>query len=310
MDVKAHFGFARVAIAALYAVLKPMLATTLLITTGSLIAQQPDVIEKKPKSRSLTWDPPNIDSPVRSANPLPPCVLADVLGKVGARTNELVADLQNFTAQEKIAYATSGIEGFLFDHGSEKFDYVVSLRHAEGIPVVQENRNPARGNDQSAVAAVDRGLPEMALMFLPNMQDDYEMKCEGISDWKGQPTWVVHFQQRLDKPSRTFSLHGESDVYPAPLKGHAWIASDSGEVVHLETGLMKEIPITKVHHWYVAIDYAPVKFPARDVSIWLPQIAESYYDFGDHRMIIYHTFTTFNLFWTQTNLKIEKPKQP
>jgi hypothetical protein len=299
-----------VAIAALCAVLKPMLAATLLITTGSLIAQQPGGTEKKPKSRSLTWDPPNIDSPVRSANSSPPCVLADVLGKVGARTNELVTDLQNFTAEEKIAYATSGIEGFFLDRGSEKFDYVVSLSHAEGIPVVQENRNPARGSDPSVVATVDRGLPEMALMFLPNMQDDYEMKCEGISEWKGQPTWVVHFQQRLDKPSRTFSLHGESDVYPAPLKGHAWIAPDSGEVLHLETGLMKEIPVTKVHHWYVAIDYGPVQFPARDVRIWLPQIAESYYDFGDHRIVIYHAFTNFMLFWTQTDLKIGKPKQP
>jgi hypothetical protein len=136
------------------------------------------------------------------------------------------------------------------------------------------------------------------------------MRCEGATEWKGQRTWVVHFQQRPDKPGRTFSFRFRNTVYPARLKGNAWITADSGEVVHLETSLMEGIPPVKVYQWNLAIDYVPVQFRTRDVRIWLPEIANSYYDFGDHRAIIYHTFTDFLLFSIQTDQKIDKPKQP
>ena len=299
---------AGLSIAALCSVLTLILSGVLIIPCASLMAQQSDDADKKLKNRNLSWNPPNVDSPIRSANTSPPCVLADVLEKAGARTNELTTDLQNFTAQEKIAYRTSDREGFVMDSGSETFDYVVVFQRVQGTPVVEESRKPARGDSVSSIAGGERGLAEIVLMFLPNMQSDYEMKCEGGADWKGQRTWVVHFQQRRDKPARTSSFTDSGAVYPIKLKGHAWISVDSGEVVHLEAGLMEEIPVTKVHQWYVAMDYLPVKFPTHDVTIWLPQMADSYYDFGDHRTVVFHTFTNFILFWTDTDLKIGKPK--
>ena len=306
--MKTNSTFAGLTITGLCAIFTPILSAALLMTSSSLLDQQSDDADKKLKNRSLSWSPPNVDSSIRSAGSSPPCVLANVLENAGARTNELVTDLQNFTAQEKIAYRTSDREGFALDGGSESFDYVVVFPHAQGTPIVEESRKPMRGDSPSSIADGERGLAEIVLMFLPSLQSDYEMKCEGGAEWKGQRTWVVHFQQRPDKPSRTSSFTDRGIVYPTKLKGHAWISADSGEVVHLEAGLMEEIPITKVHQWYVAIDYVPVKFPTHDVTIWLPQIADSYYDFGDHRTIVYHTFTNFILFWTQTDLKIAKPK--
>jgi hypothetical protein len=295
-------------IAVLCGVLAPILVATLLFASASIAAQQSEDADKKLKSRPLTWSPPNVDSPVHSATSSPPCVLPNVLEQAGARTNELVTDLQNFTAQETISYRTSDREGLALDTDSGAFNYVVTLQQAQGHPIVEENRKPTRGSSLSPAMAQDTGLPEMVLIFLPEMQGDYEMKCEGAAEWEGQRAWVVHFQQRPDKPGRTYSFLVGGEIHPARLKGHAWIAADSGEVVHLEMGLMEGIPAFKLRQWYLAISYVPVKFVTHDVTIWLPQIADSFSDFGDHRTIFYHTFTNFNLFWTQTNLKIEKPK--
>lgn len=150
----------------------------------------------------------------------------------------------------------------------------------------------------------------MALMFLPSMQGDYEMICEGAAEWEGQSAWVVHFRQRSDKPSRTFSFQLGNDLFHAGLKGHAWIGADSGQVLHLETGLMEGIPAAKVVEWYLAADYVPVQFQTPHVQLWLPQTADSYLDFGEHRTLIFHTFTNFMLFSIQTEQKIQKPKQP
>jgi hypothetical protein len=285
-------------------------ACALLATPESLAAQQSGDVEKKLKSRSLHWSPPALDTPVHGLSSSSPCALAQVLEQAGGRAVEMITNLQNFTAQEKIQYQTSDLQNFVKDFGSETFEYVVVFGPLQKGLVVQENRNPTRGSNLSPVATQDAGLPEMLLIFLPKMQEDYDMSCEGAVEWNGHFTWVVRFRQRRDRPSRTFSFRVEKSVYPARLEGRAWIASDSGEIVHMETGLMEEVPAVKVRHWSLSIDYAPVQFQTQSIKIWLPQTVDGYCDYGDHRTIVYHTFTDFLLFSVQTDQKIEKPKQP
>ncbi len=237
-------------------------------------------------------------------------MLSSVLRQSGARADELTTNLQNFTAQEKIEFKFMGNMGDYLPSGTGTFDYtVVFEQHPEGL-AVQESRVPEGGSRVFLASNQDVGLPDMALIFLPNFQGDYEMKCEGAAAWNGQPTWVVHFQQRADKPSHTISFTDKGAAHPAKLKGRAWIAQDSGEVMHLETALMEGVPAVKVLQWFLSIDYAPVQFRTRDARVWLPQTVDAYCDFGDHRTIFYHTFTKFLLFSVQTDQTIEQPKNP
>jgi len=299
-----------VAALSLIFVLTSILMPALPMTPASLAAPQSGDTEKKLKNRSLSWSPPALDSPVHSLASSSPCDLAKVLKQAAMRESEQVANLQNFTAQEKIEYRTSDVENIVRDSGSETFDYIVVFQQSPGGMVFEEKRNPKHGSGVSDAATQDMGLPEMVLIFLTNMQDDYEMSCEGAVEWHGQLTWVVRFQQRKDKPSRTYSYRVDNVVYPARLRGRAWIASETGEVIHMETGLMEGVPAVRVRNSYLAIDYAPVQFKTQPVKIWLPKLVDSFHDFGDHRTIIFHTFTDFLLFSVHTDQKIEKPKQP
>ncbi|MGB7285012.1 MAG: hypothetical protein WBE13_22315 [Candidatus Acidiferrum sp.] len=283
---------------------------TWLLTSGSLVAQESADTGKKPKHRNLIWSPPAVDAPVHSLVSAPPCVLANVLEQASESVSELVTNLQNFTAREKIEYQTSDRDGMIQDLGSAMFDYIVVFQQSPGGLVFQEMRNPEHGSSLSAAAQQDMGLPEMVLIFLPNMQADYEMSCEGAVESNHQRSWIIRFRQRKDKPSRTYSFRVNKVVYPVGLKGRAWIASDSGEVVHMETSLMEEVPAAGVHHAYLSIDYAPVQFQTKPVRIWLPQSVDGFCDFGDHRTIVYHTFSNFMLFSVQTDQKLGKPKQP
>jgi len=265
--------------------------------------------DKKLKNRSLVWNPPNLDSPVPNVSSTPPCDLSAVLAQAAERTSAMISNLQNFTAEENISYQSSDRQNFIQDAGSSSYDYVVIFQHGSNEPIVDERRTPRHGTP-SPMAAQSRGLPEIVLLFLPNLQTDYEMKCDGQLAWDGQPAWLVEFQQRPDHPSRTFAFRTPNGVYSAQLKGRAWIAADSGEILHLETGLMHGIPAVKVYRMYLSITYAPVRFQARDVRVWLPHIADVYYDYGELRTIVYHTFSDFLLFSVDTDQKIEKPKSP
>jgi VWFA-related protein len=289
-------------------------------TPQSSAALQPPVAprakdaEKKPKSNPMIWNPPKVDAPLRSLSSPSPCLLSNVLEQAGSRAEELVANLQNFTAQEKIEYQLLGNSALLLEGGKGTFDYTVVFGQRLGGLVVQESRRPERGGRVLPVSIQDVGLPEMALIFLPNFQRDYELKCEGAAEWNGQPTWVVHFQQRKDRPSHTASFGVRGVAYPAQLEGRAWIAQDSGrdsgEVMHLETSLMEAVPAANVRQMYLSIDYAPVQFRTENARFWLPQAADAYGDFGDHRTIVYHSFTNFLLFSVRTDQIIEKPNDP
>ena len=271
-------------------------------------------VEKKAKSKQLFWYPPDVDAPLRSRIASPPCSLSNVLEQAGARANELVTNLQNFTAEEKIEYRVLGSMGLLLEGGKGTFDYTVDFEQSLGGLAVQESRTPERGSHDFPASSQDVGLPDLALIFLPNFQGDYDMKCEGATEWNGQATWVVHFQQRKDRPNHTASFSVRGVAYPAELKGRAWIAQDSsqdsGEVLHLETSLMEAIPAANVRQMYLSIDYAPVQFRTENVRVWLPQAAAAYDDFGDHRAMINHSFTNFLLFSVRTDQSIEKPNAP
>jgi hypothetical protein len=286
-----------------------LLSGLLLAIPGSRADGQVSFEQKLP-NREPRWDPPDVEArlkPLRSASP---CELSAVLEQAGARANDLVRNLENFTAQERIEYRSLGVSGNRLDSRTGAFDYVVAFEQALGGLTVQESRKAARGSQEFPVSNQDVGLPDLALIFLPEFQGDYEMRCEGEAEWGRQPTWVVHFQQRADKPGHTVSFSTNGGVYPAKLRGRAWIAADSGEVVHLETTLMEGVPTLKVREWYLSIDYAPVQFRKRNVRVWLPQAVDAYCNYGDHRTIIYHTFSDFRLFSVEANTVIEKPKEP
>ena len=264
--------------------------------------------ESKIISRSLNWAPPLVDTPLHPGTSSPPCVLSAILEQAGARAAELYTNLESFSAQEQIEYQASDHMGYLQDARTGTFDYVVLFQQSPGGTNVQESRQPKHGSRLLTVFTQDVGEPEMALMFLPEIQSDYEMNCEGAVEWNGQSAQVVRFAQRKDRPSHTLSFRdSKGAVYPAKLKGRAWIAAASGEVIHLELSLMQEIPKARVRHWYLSIDYAPVQFRAQNVRMLLPLAVDVFCDFEDHRTIVYHTFRDFKLFSVQTDEATTQP---
>lgn len=73
---------------------------------------------------------------------------------------------------------------------------------------------------------------------------------------------------------------------------------------------MEAVTNANVRQMYLSIAYALVQFLTQNVRLWLPKSVEAYGDFGDHRAIIFHTFSNFLLFSVQTDHTVEKPKAP
>jgi hypothetical protein len=220
-------------------------------------------------------------------------------------------NLPNFTADERIQLESIGPLGDQPEFHNGTFEYLVTPTMTPSGAVIEETRTATKGGGPLFADAQNRGVPELALIFLPRLQTDYDMRCEGEAKWNGDPAWVIHFGQRSGVPGHTFSYTDAlGAVHVAKLKGRAWIVADSGEVVHLETALMEPMPEIRVRNAWLAIDYGPVQFHSQNVRFWLPQTVDAYTQFDDQRLIVYHTFANFMLFSVHAKQQIKKPTEP
>jgi tetratricopeptide (TPR) repeat protein len=264
--------------------------------------------EPEASSKHLNWSPPHVDAPLPSLAAIPPCDVNKVLEKVGSHALELTGNLQNFTADEQIRYEKSSYSGVPQENDTGMFHYVFAFeQHGEGV-VSQEYRNPWKGGHFFPASSQDTGEVTLELIFRPDMETDYEMTCEGRDQWKGRDAWVIRFQQRKDKPRRTMRFEIQGREIGVMLKGRAWVGVESGQVLHMESGLMHDIPDIGLRGGTLIVDYAPVEIRSRNLQLWLPQELEAFWEFGTYRVILLHSFSNFKLFTVDTEENAQKPK--
>src|SRR6266850_1983054 len=95
---------------------------------------------------------------------------------------------------------------------------------------------------------------------------------------------------------RTYQSGTQGPVYSVPLKGRAWISADNFQIVRLETDLVASLPQIRLEADHAAIEYGPVHFQSRNLDMWLPQIAEVFYDWRGRRTHRRHSFKNYLLF--------------
>jgi len=291
-----------------------MIAALILCSAATLRAQAPNTPSSapnpaKPKIHGKIWSPPNVDARLGSLSTSQSCSLPEVLARTGQRAQELVDNLQRFTADEQVQFYLFDSFDRLKSSESASYNYIANFEQRPGSFSVDETRDVPPGGKGLSVGTPDRGLPALPLIFHPYYQGDYAMRCEGAMDWNGTPAWVIHFVQRKDKPSRTRGIDTPEGEVPFKLKGRAWIAQDSYQVLHIETNLVEPVLQLQIITDAVSISYAPVEFRAQNATLWLPQSAETFTENSRGRTVVAHTFSDFLLFSVQSNQTIAKPQE-
>lgn len=260
--------------------------------------------------QNLKWAPPKVDASVKSLATIPACDLSDVLKQAAVNALALATNLEKFTAQEHIDYVMLDRDGMVEQYDSGTFQYVYSIEQQDGKSVSREYRSPIKGSHVFRAAEQEVGGAAIALMFLPDLQSDYEMRCEGSDERNGQMDWIVHFEQRKDRLSRTAKIWANSVAHPGVFKGRAWISRDTFQVVHLEAGLMDGVPDIGLEGMAFSVDYGLVQNTLGTLKFWLPHAIDTYWDFNAHRTILAHKLSQFELFAVETKESVEGAKQP
>jgi hypothetical protein len=265
--------------------------------------------ESEKRKPDEIWLPEDIDRAVPRVASGVACSLPAVLDGAGKRIEELVQNVDRFTATEILTHRTIDRSGGMGSPLTVKFDYLVSYGEDQtGSLRVDEVRNGGSALDQFPSHIASIGTPSMVLIFHPRNAVNFKMECEGLGEWRGQPAWQVRFEQRADRPNTTLSFIMNHSVYDVNLRGRAWILADSYQVARLETDLEQSIPKIRLRLYHESVEYRPAQSSTNQLELWLPSSTEIYMDFQGHRFYREHSFSDFRIFSVETKYQINNPK--
>jgi len=256
----------------------------------------PLVAAAEPTFSVRPWQPPSIDlnKPYVAANASCP---ADIVEKTGTRVEEFVEDVSRIAAIERLLHEQLDEMGDALTKETRTFNYVASfVESAQGSIAVDEYRQVHLGLGDFPDHISSSGFATLALVFHPKMRDSFEMSCEGLGELRGQPTWLVHFKQREDRPAQMHDYRVGGVLYSLHLKGRAWITADKFQIERIESELISPVPEIRLAGEHQVVEYGPVPFAKRNIQLWLPQSAEIYLDFRRHRYYRKHSFDHYMLF--------------
>ena len=241
------------------------------------------------------WGPPGVDDVKPLANVDVPCPYNQVIDMSGQRVKELVDSITQFAATEEMVHEQLDPVGKPITKETRKFNYVASITEATpGLLAVDEYRDLRYGISDLPDRIVTSGFMSLALIFHPDMRENFQITCEGLGEWHGQATWLMYFRQRKDKPNRFAEFTVGSDSYPINMKGRAWITADTFQIVRIESELMDRVPLLAVQHQIA--EYGPVHFQRKNIDLWLPQSVDLYFELNRRRYYRRHSFDHFMLF--------------
>ena len=215
--------------------------------------------------------------------------------------------MTRFAAVEDLFHQALDENGNPVRTQTRKFNYVASISEPKpGFLVVDEYRADKLSPEGYPDHIASSGFAALALVFQPHMRDNFEMICEGLGDWHGQASWLVHFHQRDDRPSRMHAYKVDNQEHPVRMRGRAWITAEKFQIVRIEAELVKPMPEIQLLSEHQLVEYGPVPFPKRNV-LWLPKSAEIYFEFRKHRYYRRHSFDHYMLYSVDSE---ERRKEP
>jgi hypothetical protein len=302
-----------VAVAAASGNVAPSLPASTTQTEQALLEKPPDAplaSSRNPRTKDDSWVPLDVDNDIPPVSQTPACPINTVLSKAGKRIQELISNVDKFTATEVVEHQSVDKSGQMRSPEIRKFSYLVSMTQApNGHMNVEEYRDGGSDPDKFPEHIATVGTPSLVLIFHPEHAKDFIMTCEGLGQWDGQPAWQVRFEEHTDTthPISVFVMNGRA--FGLRLHGRGWILANSYQVARLETDLKVQIPEIRLRLQHQDIEYRPVHFEQGKTEMWLPSTSDFYMDFQGHRFHRLHRFTDFKLFSVGLQQSLDKPKE-
>lgn len=234
------------------------------------------------------------------------CPLADILHGASERANEMVENLQRFTATEQIEHTEYKRNGKLRQSANQMFSYVAEIAQGPANSFWVEEYRAAKTEAETPPLS-DTGTAAFALIFHPQKISNFEFHCEGRTELDGFPAWKLRFKESADPRKSFHQIRIDRSTYQLRFQGYAWIAAQDFQILRLQTDLVAPIPQIDLQVEHLDITYAPVGFEKPRFQVWLPESASMQISYRGHRYRRVHKFSHFQLFLVVTEQRVKEP---
>jgi tetratricopeptide (TPR) repeat protein len=277
------------------------------LTAGTELPDDRVLDASLPDLPPSAWGPPGVDDVKPSVAAGLPCPHDQVIEMSGKRVQQLVQNVSQFAAIEDLLHERLDRFGNPTTKVNRQFDYLATIsENPPGYFNINEDRMVRSGLSDTPDGIITRGFMGLAMIFHPDMRDDFQMTCEGLGQWQGQATWLMYFRHRDDKPSRYGQFTSNNQPYAVKLKGRAWISADNFEIVRMESELSGPVGQLSVQHQVV--EYGPVHFKKENADLWLPKTVDLYLEINRRQYYRRHSFDRYVLFSVNTEEELHSPK--
>jgi hypothetical protein len=236
------------------------------------------------------------------------CPAERVLAGVTQSVTDLIDNLERFSALRTQVHQQLNLVGESVDRQTRKNRYLAAISHSPSGVQLNEYTQDLSGQGAFSDGIKTRGMLGLALIFHPALSDSYDVQCEGLGEWKGEPAWLLHFRQRPDRPLRLQSFRVGGQEISLALKGRAWVAASRFRILHVEADLVAPVAEVGLRSEHQVAEYGPVEAKKSRLELWLPKDTQTYLELRGHRYLFSDHFDDFRLFSVDTQHEIKAPK--
>jgi Flp pilus assembly protein TadD len=252
------------------------------------------------------WAPPDVDATEHLLASSAPCQLDDVLARASVRLNSQLANLEKFTATERIEHQLVDRYGNPGPARNRDFSYIIFVHPlSPNSYYLEESRNGSGDVADFPTPLATTGLLGLGVAILqPVYRDRLSFACEGLTNVRGQAAWQIHFREDDGSNVSIREWRKAGVLYSVPVKGRFWLSASSFDLLRIETDLTAPVASLELSRDHLSVDYGPVTFDKSKTTLWLPWAAEMFMELHNRRYHHKHFLTDYLLFNVDTNHKV------
>jgi len=202
--------------------------------------------------------------------------LDKILDRASQRVSDFLDQFSNVKCVEQVTQAKLKPNGKTELEEQSTFDYLVILTNAGGELSLDESRLPVKqataDRKKDISMLLSNGFGTLFLVFHPYYAGSFEFTDAGSEMLEGHNARKVHFvHTRNTRSIAALALRGRE--YPLELSGDAWVDPETGNILHMETGIGSTLEDVGMKTLQSSVRFAPIAFSKDETVYWFPSEA-------------------------------------
>jgi len=237
------------------------------------------------------------------ATPDPDATLKDALVHARHSVNSFWGQFRSVTCVEKVTQEKLGKQGRIEHAQKATFDYLALMSVEQSGLSVEESRleQGKAGKAKNVPMLITNGVPTLLLVFHPFYRESFRYELDGSPSPEGQVK--IHFAHIAGTRS-TAAVRLRGKDHPLEIQGTAWLDSATGFIHRIVAEIAAPMGDINLKSVQMAVNYAPMTFPAGNDPYWLPLTADIDIQTARQHWHNVHQYSNYKRFTVNTEDKV------